>query len=66
LALSLILSAAVGGVLASISAQALSPQLSPFAAGLWLALVLVGSLTASLFPAVRASRLTVRQTLAHT
>jgi putative ABC transport system permease protein len=65
LVLSLPLSAQVGGVLASISTQELSLQLSPFGAGLWLCVVLLGSVVVSFYPAKRASQLTVRQTLAH-
>jgi putative ABC transport system permease protein len=66
LVLSLPLSAQVGGVLASISTQELSLQLSPFGAGLWLCVVLLGSVVVSFYPAKRASQLTVRQTLDHT
>jgi putative ABC transport system permease protein len=66
LLLSLPLSAQVGRVLASISAQELSLQLSPLGAGLWLCVVLLGSVVVSFYPAKRASELTVRQTLAHT
>jgi putative ABC transport system permease protein len=66
LVLSLPLSAWVGSVLASISAQELSPQLSPSGAGLWLCVVLLGSVLASFYPAQRASQLTVRQTLSYT
>jgi putative ABC transport system permease protein len=66
LVLSLPLSAQVGGVLASISTQELSLQLSPFGAGLWLCVVLLGSVVVSFYPAKRASQLTVRQTLAYT
>jgi putative ABC transport system permease protein len=66
LLLSLPLSAQVGRVLASISTQELSPHLSPFGAGLWLSVVLLGSVVVSFYPAKRASQLTVRQTLAHT
>lgn len=65
LLLSVPLSAQVGAVLASISAQELSLQLSPSAAALWLCVVLIGSAAVSFFPARRASRLTVRQTLAY-
>ena len=66
LLLSLPLSAQVGRVLASISTQELSLQLSPLGAGLWLCVVLLGSVVVSFYPAKRASELTVRQTLAHT
>lgn len=64
--LSIPISAGVGGVLGSISNQPLTLALSPSAAGLWLALVLVASTAASFFPARRAAQLTVRQTLAVT
>ena len=64
--LSIPISAGVGSVLASISNQPLSLTLSPTAAGLWLALVLVASAAASFLPARRAAQLTVRQTLAVT
>ena len=63
---SLPLSAWVGAVLASISAQELSPQLSPFGAGLWLCVVLLGSMLVSSYPAKRASQLTIKQTLSRT
>jgi putative ABC transport system permease protein len=66
LVLSLPLSAQVGRVLASISTQELSLQLSPLGTGLWLCFVLLGSVVVSFYPAKRASQLTVRQTLAHT
>jgi putative ABC transport system permease protein len=66
LALSLPLSARVAGVLASISTQELSLQLSPSGAVLWLCVVLLGSLVVSLYPGKRASELTVRQTLTQT
>jgi putative ABC transport system permease protein len=64
LALSLPLSAQVGGVLASISAQELSLELSVSGAGWWLAIVLFGSTAVSCYPARQASKLTVRETLA--
>jgi putative ABC transport system permease protein len=64
LALSLPLSAQVGGVLASISAQELSLELSVSGAGWWLAIVLFGSTAVSCYPARQASKLTVRKTLA--
>lgn len=38
---------------------------SPLAVGLWLAIVIIGSAAASAVPAWRASRLTVRETLAY-
>lgn len=63
-ALSLPLSAVVGRVLASIAAQDLSPRLSGSAVALLLAALLVGAVAASLAPALRASRWTVRESLA--
>lgn len=39
--------------------------ISPLAVGLWLAIVIIGSAAASAVPAWRASRLTVRETLAY-
>ena len=56
-------SAIVGAMLASISNQALSLQLSPIGAVLWLAGVLLAALAVSYFPATRASGLTIKQTL---
>ncbi|MES2073807.1 MAG: FtsX-like permease family protein [Pseudomonadota bacterium] len=53
----------VGRVLASISVQELSLQLSPSGIALWLGLVLAGSMAVSYYPATRASQLTVKQTL---
>jgi putative ABC transport system permease protein len=63
LLLSLPLSAQVGEVLASISTQELSLELSVSGAGWWLAIVLFGSTAVSFCPARQASKLTVRQTL---
>jgi putative ABC transport system permease protein len=60
------ISAGVGRILASISNQPLSLVLSPPAAGSWLFIVVIASAAASLYPAARASRLTVRQALAFT
>ena len=63
-ALSLPLSAVVGRVLASIAAQDLAPRLGGSAVALLLAALLVGAVAASLAPALRASRWTVRESLA--
>ena len=63
-ALSLPLSAVVGRVLASIAAQDLAPRLDGRAVVSLLAALLVGAVAASLAPALRASRWTVRQSLA--
>lgn len=62
--LSFPISSGVGAVLASISSQPLALELAPSAAGLWLGVVVFGAAAASLVPALQASRLTVRQTLA--
>ena len=56
-------SAVVAAMLASISNQELSLQLSPAAALLWLAGVLIAALAVSYFPATRASGLTIKETL---
>ena len=64
--LSLPLSAVVGRVLASISAQDLAPRLAASAGATLLAALLVGACVASLAPALRASRQTVRESLALT
>ena len=63
-ALSLPLSAVVGRVLASIAAQDLAPRLSPSAVALLLVALLVGAVAASVAPALRASRWSVRESLA--
>ena len=62
--LSLLLSARVGSVLARISTQELSLRLSASGVALWLLLVLLGAVVVGAAPARRASRLTLRQTLA--
>ncbi|MFL6630220.1 MAG: FtsX-like permease family protein [Vitreoscilla sp.] len=62
--LALPLSAVVARVLASIAAQDLAPRLDPAAVALLLAALLAGAVAASLAPALRASRWTVRQSLA--
>ena len=56
-------SAVVVALLASISNQDMSLQLSPQAAVLWLAGVLLAAMTVSYFPATRASGLTIKHTL---
>lgn len=60
------ISMGVGRVLASISNQPLSLTLSPGAAASWFVIVVLASAAASVYPATRASRLTVRQALAIT
>ena len=62
--LSLPLSAVVGRVLASISAQDLAPRLAGSSVATLLVALLAGAVVASLAPALRASRWTVRQSLA--
>ena len=62
--LSLPLSAVVGRVLGSISAQDLAPRLGAPAVCLLLLALLAGAVAASLGPALRASRWSVRQSLA--
>jgi len=62
--LSLPLSAVVGRVLASISAQDLAPRLGAPAVALLLLALLAGAVVASLGPALRASRWSVCQSLA--
>lgn len=56
-------SAVVGAILASISNQPLTLKLSPGAAAMWLAGVLLAALVASYFPATRAAGLTIKQTM---
>lgn len=56
-------SAVVAAMLASISSQELSLHLSPSAALIWLVGVLVAALAVSYFPAMRASGLTIKETL---
>ncbi len=57
------LSAAVGRVLAAISAQELTLFLAPTAAALWFLLVVGGAVLVSLIPARRATRIHVRDAL---
>ncbi|MFL6695913.1 MAG: FtsX-like permease family protein [Vitreoscilla sp.] len=57
------LSAIVGQVLASIAAQDLAPRLAAPAVGWLLVALLAGAVAASLGPALRASRWSVRQSL---
>jgi putative ABC transport system permease protein len=62
--LALPLSAVVARVLAAIGAQDLAPRLDPGAVALLLAALLAGAVAASVAPALRASRWTVRRSLA--
>ncbi len=64
--LSLPLSAQVGDLVGTLSFRVPLPLfLSPVAVGVWLVAVLAGSSAASAFPAQRAARLTIRETLAY-
>ena len=64
--LSLPLSTQVGNLVGSLSFRMPLPLfLSPVALGIWLVVVLAGSAAASAFPAQRAARLTIRETLAY-
>ncbi len=63
---SLAISTPVGDLVGSLSFRVPLPlSLSPAGVSIWLAIVLVGSAFASIFPAQRAARLTVRETLAY-
>jgi putative ABC transport system permease protein len=61
-----LISGIIGGVLSSISNQGLELRLTPSSVASWAILVMVGALVVSCFPALRASRLTVRDALSHT
>jgi putative ABC transport system permease protein len=61
--LSLPLSAIVGRIIGRISLQPLVLSLAATPMAIWLALAILGSIAAGFYPSVRASRLTVRQTL---
>ena len=64
--LSLPLSTQVGNLVGSLSFRMPLPlALSPLGLGVWLVVVLAGSAAASAFPAQRAARLTIRETLAY-
>lgn len=66
IALALPLSALVGTVLGNLAFRAPLPLvISPLAVLIWLAIIIVGSSAASAYPAWRASRLTIRETLAY-
>ncbi len=65
--LSLPLSAAVGRLVGTLAFRFPLPLvLSPAAMFIWLAVISLGSMAASAYPARRASKLTVRETLAYT
>lgn len=64
--LALPLSALVGVIVGNLAFRTPLPLVvSPLAVALWLAIVIVGSAAASAYPAWRASRLTIRETLAY-
>ncbi len=64
--LSLPLSRQVGNLVGTLSFRVPLPlYLSPAALGIWFAIVMTGSTAASAFPARRAARLTIRETLAY-
>ncbi len=65
-ALSLPLSLGMGAYLGNISFRSPLPLIvSPVGLGLWIVILLIGSIAASAFPARQASKLTIRETLAH-
>jgi putative ABC transport system permease protein len=67
LALALPLSLLVGAVLGNLAFRITLPLVySPPAVALWLLLVVIGAALASALPAWRASRMTIRETLAYT
>jgi putative ABC transport system permease protein len=62
--ISLPLSSVVGNIVGGLAFNVSLPLVfSPYSALLWLALIVIGSSLASFFPARRASRLTIRETL---
>jgi putative ABC transport system permease protein len=63
--LSRLIAGVIGRVLASISNQELQLQLTALSVAMWFALLIGGALIVSYFPAARATRLTVRDTLSH-
>jgi len=66
LPLSLPLTFGIGYLIGSLSFRLPLPlTVSPAGLGIWLAIILVGSVAASAYPAGQASRLTVRETLAY-
>jgi putative ABC transport system permease protein len=58
------LSVVVGGIVTRISAQPLELRAAATPALVWFAVAVIGSIAAALYPALRATRLTVRETLA--
>lgn len=64
--LSLPLSFYVGRLIGNLSFKTPLPLvLSPMAVAIWLTIIVLGSIAASAYPAWQASRLTIRETLAH-
>lgn len=64
--LSLPLSLMIGNLVGDLAFRFPLPLiLSPSAVILWLAIILIGSITASVYPACNASRLTIRETLVY-
>ncbi|MEW9702703.1 ABC transporter permease [Paenibacillus sp. SI8] len=64
--LSLPLSFYVGRLIGNLSFKLPLPLvLSPMAAAIWLTIIILGSIAASAYPAWQATRLTIRETLAH-
>lgn len=65
-ALSVPLSLGMGTYLGNMSFRSPLPLIvSPAGLGLWIVILLIGSIAASAFPARQASKLTIRETLAH-
>ncbi len=65
-ALSVPLSLAVGRVIGNLSFRIPLPlTISPASLGIWFLIIFTGSIAASAYPALQASRLTVRETLAY-
>jgi putative ABC transport system permease protein len=66
LPLSLPISLALGNYLGNMAFRSALPFIiSPMGLSVWLALVAIGSIAASAYPAQQASRLTIRETLAY-
>jgi putative ABC transport system permease protein len=64
--LSLPLSLGMGAYLGNMSFRSPLPLIvSPMGLGLWIVILLIGSIAASTLPAQQASKLTIRETLAH-
>jgi putative ABC transport system permease protein len=65
-AFSIPLSLGMGAYLGDMSFRSPLPlTISPVGLGLWIVILLIGSIAASAFPAQQASKLTIRETLAH-